>query len=200
MKVFVLEECGYRYALYGIGLSYGLTSNKECKIVDDQALWEKLDKIAHKLAHIGGGENKFLRQMQVWLTIQAPRYWWSEFDTYKVGTTAQSESTMHTLHKNKITLDMFEGFCDSQRHNEIVKELEYLRSLYENLRNKNIWRQLKQELPEAFLQARVVNLNYAVLQNMYNQRHNHGLNEWHIFLENVLNQVQYPYFIRRENG
>ena len=188
MKVEVISIYGFDEALFGIGLSYGLTSNlNEIDLLDlnNRNTYVELYKIAKKLAYLSGGENKFLRQIQVWLDLNMPRYWWSEFDTYKVGTTAQSESTMHTIHKTPITLEMFEGFTDCQRNVDIINDLETLRTTYLNTKDKKYWRLLKQHLPESFLQRRIVNLNYAVIQNMLQHRYNHGLQEWRYFCEKM---------------
>ena len=98
MQVKVLSESGYRYALFGIGLSYGLTSGKTTdQVALGDALLDRLYGIAKKLAHKGNAENKFLRQISVTLDVEAPIYWWKQADTYKVGTTSQSESTMHRI-------------------------------------------------------------------------------------------------------
>ena len=96
MEATVLHEAGYEWALRGIGKSYGVTD------------YEQLKKVAKRLAPKDGGHNKFLESMVVWLDIRAPRYWWQEFDTYRVGTTKQSESTIHTIAKKKLTQEDFE--------------------------------------------------------------------------------------------
>lgn len=101
----VIGEYGYEQALIGLGLSFGLTADTsfedlkaEARSCKDSKIG-KLAKVALKLAPKDGGHNKFLESMQVWIDINAPRYWWSEFDTYRVGTSKQSASTMHTLVK-----------------------------------------------------------------------------------------------------
>ena len=101
----VIGEYGYEQSLMGLGLSFGLTADTsfedlkaEARLCKDTKL-EKLAKVALKLAPKDGGHNKFLESMQVWIDINAPRYWWSEFDTYRSGVTKQSASTMHTLVK-----------------------------------------------------------------------------------------------------
>ena len=106
----VIGEYGYEQALIGLGLSFGLTADTsfeefraEADFCKDTKL-EKLAKVALKLAPKDGGHNKFLESMQVWIDINAPRYWWSEFDTYRVGTSKQSASTMHTLVKEMESL------------------------------------------------------------------------------------------------
>ena len=192
MKIKVLEESGYAYALFGIGLSYGLTSDIENSgsIGNEIELYNKLKGVADKLAHKGNGENKFLRQISVWLDITAPRYWWIEFDTYKIGTTAQSESTMHTFHKKPFTRDMFEN-------EQFITDLD-LEMLESYRTEKAVDRYiLKNRLPESFLQRRIVSCNYAVLQNMIRQRYNHKLPEWRYFCRQILSQVDHPYYLMK---
>lgn len=192
MKVEVANEClSVQYdVILGIGLSYGLTSGlKVSDLVkrEHKDTGVKLFSIASKLAHAGNGENKFLRQLPVTLDITAPMYWWKEFDTYKVGTTAQSESTMHTLLRKTITQDSFEKFISE----DTIAHLEDLRV------NKK-FSELINELPMGWLQRRIVTCNYAVLQNMYNQRKNHKLPEWHIFCSAVLKGVDHPEWIDKD--
>lgn len=192
MKVEVANEClSVQYdVILGIGLSYGLTSGLNVSDLvkrEHKDTGAKLFSIASKLAHAGNGENKFLRQLPVTLDITAPMYWWKEFDTYKIGTTAQSESTMHTLLKNPITQDNFENFIPE----DTVAHLEDLRV------NKK-FSELINELPMGWLQRRIVTCNYAVLQNMYNQRKNHKLPEWHIFCSAVLRGVDHPEWIDKD--
>lgn len=192
MKVEVLDNslCAKVDSLFGLGLSYGLTSGLSIRKfnIDEQGdIYERLLKIATKLAHVGNGENKFLRQLPVSLDITAPMYWWKEFDTYKIGTTAQSESTMHTLLRNTITQDNFEKFVSE----DTIAHLEDLRV------NKK-FSELINELPMGWLQRRIVTCNYAVLQNMHNQRKNHKLPEWHIFCSAVLKGVDHPEWIDKD--
>ena len=108
MIVDVLKVDGIEEALLGMGLSYGLTSNKNIIDMEDAKLAARLTKICAKCAQRGNGEDKFLRMIQIWADVTAPRFWWAEFDTYKVGTVALSESTMHTLGKRPLTPEDFE--------------------------------------------------------------------------------------------
>lgn len=184
MKVDVMQEEGTYSSLFGLGFSYDLTSAEKALTRTEH---ERLTKIANKLAHSNNGENKFLRQIYICLDIKAPMYWWKEFDTYKVGTTAQSTSTMHTLLKNPITQDNFENFVPEDT-------LAHL----EDLRVNKKFSELINELPMGWLQRRIVTCNYAVLQNMYNQRKNHKLPEWHIFCSAVLRGVDHPEWIDKD--
>jgi hypothetical protein len=183
MKVKVLNEAGYDEAVRGIGLSYG---------IDD---FERLETVAMKLASKDGGHNKFLESIVVWFDIDAPRYWWQEFDTYRVGTTKQSGSTMHTLTHRTLTQNDF-----SFPINE--KTLDYLNKmiiLYKKETDKDkqdyLFYELKSNLPEGFLQRRIVCTNYKVLRNIIKQRKNHRLIEWKLFVNYVLSHVSMSSFL-----
>ena len=175
MIVDVLKVDGIKEALLGMGLSYGLTSNKNIIDMEDAKLAGRLTKICEKCARRGNGEDKFLRMLQIWADITAPRFWWAEFDTYKVGTVALSESTMHTLGKRQLTPEDF----------ETPIEPGYLDTLNSALRSDNAIDFNKGMLPEGFLQRRIVNFNYAVFANMIRQRRNHRLPQWRYFLGNT---------------
>ena len=159
-------------------------------------------KLARKLIAGGGEHRKFLRQIFVSVDITAPLYWWKEFDTYKVGTTANSTSTMHKLASTPITLDCFEidDFEDIVFYSEygshdnlifecttkgmaegMIKALEDLRQKYNETKDKRYWKELIRWLPESWLQTRTVTMNYENLRNMYHQREHHKLTEWHSF-------------------
>ncbi len=142
-------------------------------------------KLLSKLCKAGSSHRKFLRQILVSMDIIAPRYFWSEYDTYKVGTVANSESTIHTITKRKLTLNDFEEdiYIDTLNHlNDTIEKYNLADS---NDLKMEYFRSIKNNLPEGFLQKRHVTLNYEVLCNMYNQRKNHRLNEWHYFCEIV---------------
>lgn len=143
--------------------------------------------LAQKLIKGGSEHRKFLRQIFVSVDITASMYWWSEFDTYKVGTTANSTSKMHKLAETSITTDMFELNDISKNDNvflNYINHLEEMRKQYLKTKDKNIWKSIVQQLPESWLQTRTVTLNYENLFNMYRQRKNHKLDEWRIgFIE-----------------
>lgn len=154
--------------------------------IEEFIFGEKDLKLAQTLISAGTEHMKFMRQIQVWADITMPRYWWSEFDTYKVGTSANSTSTMHKLFdKNSvITLDLFE--YDPYIKNVILKtiqDLNVLRDKYFESTTQSekdrILRMAKQILPESYLNTRTVNLNYATLRNIMLQRRHHRLKpEW----------------------
>lgn len=147
-------------------------------------------KLMQTLAAAGQDHGKFLRMITVTLDITAPLYWWKEFDTYKVGTVANSCSTMHKIHAKEFDVNDF-----SHEHVEeltgddynmsydfllrTVDILNYYRKKFLETNVKTYWWQLIQLLPSSFNQRRTVQLNYAVLKNIYHARKDHKLNEWH---------------------
>lgn len=137
---------------------------------------------------ISGGleHRKYLRQIFVSLDITAPLYWWKEADTYAVGVTKNSTSTMHKLASTPITLECFEtddstDFADIDEKlnpDTIIAYCETLRQKYLETKDKRYWKELIRWLPNGWLQTRTVTLNYEVLRNMYHQRKGHKLSEW----------------------
>lgn len=175
MIVDVLKVDGIKEALLGMGLSYGLTSNKNIICMEDAKLVARLTKICAKCTQRGNGEDKFLRMIQIWADVTAPRFWWAEFDTYKVGTVALSESTMHTLGKRPLAQEDFEQGLP-------IEFMDWLNTYI----SADCSIELKKRfLPEGFLQRRIVNFSYAVFANMIRQRRNHRLPEWRYFLGNT---------------
>ena len=149
----------------------------------------------------GQPNSKFLRMIHVQVAVTAPLYWWKEFDTYKVGTVANSTSTMHKLASTPITIDCFEmddfedmkvlenskngldspSFGIKTFWEVLIDKLEFLRFAYNETKDKRYWKELIRLLPESWLQTRMLDLNYATLRNIYAWRHNHKLTEWHRF-------------------
>ena len=138
-----------------------------------------------KLVNAGTDHSKFMRMVNVTCDITAPLYWWKEFDTYKVGTVRNSCSTMHTITDKKFTLDDFshEHLTSGTKmcFERIIENLNYARQIYLETKDKLWWRQIIQLLPSSYNQRATVQLNYAVLRNMYHARKNHPLGEWHDF-------------------
>ena len=143
-----------------------------------------------KLIAAGSGQSKFMRMINVTLDITAPLYWWTEYDTYKVGTVRNSCSKMHKIHSKEITLDdfSFEDFAVedgeiflSDCFTEVVADCEMLRKRFVETGDKKYWRGLIQLLPESYNQRATVQLNYAVLRNMYHGRKYHKLDCWRAF-------------------
>lgn len=140
-----------------------------------------------KLGEAGPDHGKFLRMITVTLDITAPLYWWKEFDTYKVGTVANSCSTMHKIHAKEFTLDDF-SIEHLTMDSEIVLDsvIAYLnakRTDFIETNDKGSWWQMIQLLPSSYNQRRTVQLNYAVLKNIYHARKGHKLDEWNQFCQ-----------------
>ena len=138
------------------------------------------------LRNAGTDHRKFMRMIAVYLDITAPLYWWKEFDTYKVGSVANSCSTMHKIHAKEFTLEDFscEKLYDPLGDlRPIVDRLNVYRERYLETKDKNDWWQMIQLLPTSYNQKRTVMLNYEVLANIYKSRRNHKLDEWHTFCD-----------------
>lgn len=151
--------------------------------------------LAQRLIKAGPEHRKFLRQIFVSVDITAPLYWWKEADTYKVGTTANSTSTMHKLASYPITMECFETddlqdviiedspeptfvVTSGYMANTMITWLEELRQKYNETKDKKYWKELIRWLPESWLQTRTITLNYENIRNIYFQRQSHKLNEW----------------------
>ena len=144
-------------------------------------------ELMQKLIKAGSEHRKFLRQIFVAVDITAPLYFFKELDTYKVGTVANSTSTMHKLASTPITIDCFEmgdftplidNFKIDLSWRTVVSYLEQLRQKYNETKDKRYWKELIRLLPESWLQKRTVTMNYENILNMYRQRKNHKLTEW----------------------
>lgn len=157
--------------------------------------------LMRKLCRAGSDHRKFLRQILVSMDITAPLYWWKEFDTYKVGTVANSCSTMHTIHKRELTMEDFSCEHLMAKGKQMLKVLinlinedimvynAYARN--DDPNQKAFWREIIQLMPSSFNQKRTVTLNYEVLLNMYHARRNHKLDEWRTFCGYIKTM---PYF------
>lgn len=152
-------------------------------------------KLAQQLIRAGSEHRKFLRQVFVSVDISAPLYWWKEFDTYRIGITENSQSTMHKLSTTPITLDCFEiddydgnvwcgGDCEYPKvigvefEETFIGQLEFLRKKYIETKDKRYWKELIRWLPESWLQTRTVTMNYESIYSILRQRRNHKLTEW----------------------
>lgn len=150
-------------------------------------------KLMQNLSKAGTDHGKFLRYITVQADITAPLYWYKEYDTYKVGTVANSCSTMHKIHSKEFTLDDFScehignvPNCDPVYYTAlegVVMALNEARRCYLDTKDKSYWWQMIQLLPSSYNQKRTVQLNYQVLKTMYHARRNHKLDEWHDFCE-----------------
>lgn len=155
---------------------------------DALAIGEKDHELMMKLAKAGPVHGKFRRMITVYVDITAPLYWWKEFDTYKVGTVANSCSTMHKIHEKEFEMaDFSYEYLDDMSLDaleRVINMLNYNRRCYNDIREKDsttakhFWWQMIQLLPSSYNQKRTVQLNYEVLANIYKYRKNHKLDEW----------------------
>lgn len=160
-------------------ITYNINSDKIHALgVDDANLMERLAKA-------GTDHRKYMRMMPVYVRITAPLYWWKEFDTYKVGTVANSCSTMHKIQEKQFTFDDFshehlsEGsYGNIELFKSIITCLNVARDWFIKTKDKEFWWQMIQLLPSSYNQTRNVMLNYEVLANIYHSRKNHKLDEW----------------------
>jgi hypothetical protein len=172
---------------------------------NDLALMHKL----YKASETGNyAHRKFLRQIFVSMDITAPLYWWKEFDTYKVGTVANSCSTMHKIHEKEFELNDFshehlvyefddgDGDYDKATWGEVsllktIEQLNRARNLYLDTKDKKYWWIMIQLLPTSFNQKRTVTMNYENVVNIIKQRTGHKLDEWNIFCDTMLTNLPY---------
>ena len=159
--------------------------------------------LMERLATAGSEHAKYRRMLPVWVTITAPRYWWTEYDTYKVGTVANSCSTMHKIAAKEFTaedfshehlIDSLDGIWDIAAGDEcrsapldilytVINALNVYREKYLETKDNKYWWQMIQLLPQSYNQRRTLMLNYEVLATIYRQRKDHKLDEWHTFCE-----------------
>ena len=204
MKFENTEVWGFEHALRGMrnpknswnksDSYYEYDNHRDCVTKDANFVIGENDmKLAQTLIKAGSEHRKFMRQIFVSVDITAPLYWWAEYDTYKVGTVANSTSKMHTITNNSITLDCFE-IDDYEKdlfmyyeHSDvkdmvadIVRNCETLRQRYLETKDKRYWKELIRWLPESWLQKRTVTMTYENLLAMCSkgQRRFHKLNEW----------------------
>lgn len=181
------SDSGWQRELVEIGEYYAETKENYVIGVNDL-------KLAKNLVKAGASHAKFMRQILISVDITAPLYWWKQFDQYKVGTTTNSESTMHTINRtgfykdNELDENLFSidyPFVDCLSVGEIdafgkfFNLLENLRIDYNKTKDKRYWDLLIALLPSGFNQMRTTTMNYSVLANIYHDRKNHKLKEWH---------------------
>lgn len=209
-----VEVCGWRPAIRGMRNPLNswtksdttFVSHKYCTEIEDMILTDVCGGVAPligindknlmvKLRDAGTDHRKFMRMITVCLDITAPLYWWKEFDTYKVGTVANSCSTMHKIASKEFTLDDFSHenliqngavtvngheipYCWLEQLEYIIYALNFARDRFNETGDKQYWWQLIQLLPSSYNQCRTIQLNYEVLANIYKSRKHHKLDEW----------------------
>lgn len=185
MQVKVRKEEGFKEALFALGLSFGKTSDIAFEdFKEGNQTYERMLKVAKNLSGKDGGHNSFLELINVWVDVDAPRYWHSERDRYRLST-QYSESTMHTLSKRELIQSDFERPIDER----------VLSVINEKIRAKCDIETLKEHLPEGFLQRRMIVMNYKCLRNILLQREGHRLRQWKDFADCVLNQLKYKEYL-----
>lgn len=181
MKLWILAEFGYPESMRGLSLSYNRTP-------------VEMESRAKKLAGKGAGHDKFLSHIDVWMVIQAPIFWWNEFDQYKlrvpdiVDMNTQSESTMHTLEKSVLTQENFEYPI----YQVTLDNLNLMLSLGIPIE------ELKNELPQGFLQKRSIKMNYMCIWNIIDQRHTHRLPQWHVLISEFKEKLQHTELLKKD--
>ncbi|MCP3686668.1 MAG: hypothetical protein GY861_28865 [bacterium] len=201
MRVRVLMEEGLGPAAFGVGLSYGTTSFDDidrANVMKAERFSTDLSSVLRKLYNKDDGHNKFLESITVWLAIEATRAFWQEFDTYRVGITKQSESTIHTLTKRELK----QADCAEGTHSKVIDTVNfYIIHAQQRKADKDIdgynhyMRVAKLNLPEGFLQTRMVCTNYKKLRDIIKQRDKHRLKDWRNFIDAVVEQVEIPEFL-----
>lgn len=203
MKIEHIETAGWMTAVRGMrnpmnswdkNDSFMMGLNNEKPVLGPNDL-----DLAKRLCHAGSEHRKFMRQIYVSFDLTAPLYFYKEFDTYKIGTTANSTSTMHKLASTPITIDCFE-IDDMEEGLEIdvweswknlIRTCETLRLKYNETKDIRYWKELIRILPESWLQTRTVTCNYEVVRNIAHQRANHKLTEWKFLLKALEENLPY---------
>lgn len=181
------EVCGIKHAIRGMRNAMN-SWDKSDSYIDERYntvhIGENDKSLMQRLFNAGTDHRKYLRMITVYADITAPLYWWKEYDTYKVGTVANSCSTMHTIHKRDLTIDDFSiDEITIEYYVDLIYDLNALRWQYCETKDIETFRILIGLLPSSFNQKRTVMLNYEVLANIYKSRQGHKLKEWHDFIE-----------------
>lgn len=196
LKVEKISVMNFENAIRGARNPMNSWSRMDSYFTDDGhfVLGENDLALASRLAHAGSDHRKFLRQIFVSMDITAPLYWWKEFDTYKVGTVANSTSTMHKIHSKEFTPGDFSldkmSPAALELMDRVIEFLEGERLLFLATKDKQHWDNMIQLLPTSYNQLRTVTLNYEVLINIYYARRSHKLTEWRT-LANVIESLPY---------
>ncbi len=198
IKIEKIEVYGWEAAIRGMRNPMNSWEKIDTAFMGDNDIILGTDdlKLMKKLVAAGADHSKFMRMINASMDITAPLYWWKEFDTYKVGTVANSCSTMYKIQDKEFTLNDFsrehlQGDSFGFLYN-IVDELNKNRNLFIETKDKDYWWQLIQLLPSSYNQKRTVQMNYQVAQHIYNTRKDHKLDEWRKLCETLKEEL--PYF------
>lgn len=183
IKVNFIDVFGWDAAIRGMRNSYMSWAGSDSYFFNDDKtdikLGEKDLSLMKKLILSGFDHSKFMRMIHVQFDVEAPLYWWKQFDTYKIGTTVNSTSTMHSIMKKKLTKEDFSFNSDS--FNGMIDEYNKLINAYNEEHDELYFNILISLLPSGYNQLRTVDTNYQVLRNIYHSRKNHKLKEWSDF-------------------
>ena len=198
LKVEHLEVWGFEHAVRG--MRNPMNSWDKSDSVHDHVGDNDLD-LMHRLYSAGPEHRKYLRQIFVSLDITAPLYWWKEFDTYKVGTVANSCSTMHKIAAKEFEMEDFSNehlnYTSFRTLEELIRHLNSMRDWYNETKNKDAWWQLIQLLPTSYNQKRTVTMNYENVITIIKQRTGHKLDEWKTLIDSL---EELPYIKEITNG
>ena len=208
IKIELTDVCGWESAIRGMRNPLNSWDKIDSKWDgfgegDGYSIGENDHSLMMRLAKGGATHAKYRRMITVYVDITAPLYWWKEFDTYKVGTVANSCSTMHKIHAKEFKLDDFStehllpGCVDVLKCT--ISMLNYSRDMFLETKDKIHWWQMIQLLPTSYNQKRTVMLNYEVLVGIYKDRKNHKLDEWHTFCD-WIKALPYSEIIIGEDG
>jgi hypothetical protein len=178
MTISNYEVFGFKGAIRGMRNPYNSWDKSDSH---DEVIGPNDLELCKKLIKAGSDHRKFLRMIHVQVDVKAPFYIWKELDTYKVGTVANSCSTMHTITVKKFGFEDFEQGKRDDVLCDIIVELNNLRKEYLKTKDKETWYSIIRLLPCSYLQLRTLDLNYETLMRMYFARENHKLTEWHTF-------------------
>lgn len=180
---------GFQNAVWGIRHSYDNHEKSDSQLNNDEAfvLGSADEELIKKLLAYGGSHAKFLRQIFVSADVTAPLTWWKEMDQYKVATTTNSTSTMHSITKYPFSFEQFDTDEMSQDGLDTLRNtingLNIMRDTYLETKDKSVWMDMISNLPESWLQTRMWSADYATLRNIYATRKNHKLTNWHRFCD-----------------
>lgn len=200
MLVEKIQVFGWDSAIRGMRNPLNSWNRIDSKFLNSQFVIGENDlKLMKQLAAAGSDHAKFLRMINVTMDVTAPLYWWKEADTYKVGTVANSCSTMHKIQAKEFTVDDFScgylhNFEEDDYYCELLRTIKLLnkaRDKFNETQDKKYWWLMIQLLPSSYNQKRTLQLNYQVLKHMYDSRKNHKLDEWRDFCKII---EQLPYF------
>ena len=199
IKIEHVEVTGWEPAIRGMRNPMNSWDKSDSGWVDGAFLLGPNDiDLMHRL-YVGGSEHrKFMRMLNLTMDITAPLYWWKEMDTYMVGKTQNSCSTMHKIHSRDLTMDDFSheslDWVSTKILQDLIDQINICRERYMTSKSKDFWKQMIQLLPSSYNQRRTIQINYEIADNIIRQRSGHKLTEWHEMVD-VLRELPYMHEI-----